>query len=261
MTTPTLLDERAVLRLSAEETDGEGADENAREDVGEDVGAFLQGLITNDVTLPTPLYAGLLSAQGKTLFDFLVWREGADFLIDCESSACEELIKRLQLYRLRRKIVIARDTALQVHWSRSHPDNDAAQPDPRLAELGYRWLAPVAAKDAPSAQARWRAHRLACGIAEGRAEMEDILWLETNAAELNGVSFEKGCYIGQENTARMNWRQKVNRRLVVVELAQSDAKRRKVAHEDLNLAIDHLRLADLQGIGLPQWLARSLDAD
>jgi folate-binding protein YgfZ len=56
-------------------------------------------------------------------------------------------------------------------------------------------------------------------VPEGRAELGDLLWLETNAAELNGVSFTKGCYVGQENTARMNWRQKVNRRLVVVPLA------------------------------------------
>ena len=71
---------------------------------------------------------------------------------------------------------------------------------------------------------------------------------------LNGVSFTKGCFIGQENTARMNWRQKVNRRLIVVPLERSDEKRRKVAHEDLGFAVDHLRVADIPGDLVPDWL-------
>jgi folate-binding protein YgfZ len=64
--------------------------------------------------------------------------------------------------------------------------------------------------------AAWLRHRLELGVPEGRAELGDVLWLEGNADELNGVSFSKGCYVGQENTARMNWRQKVNRRVLVV---------------------------------------------
>ena len=90
---------------------------------------------------------------------------------------------------------------------------------------------------------------------EGRAELGDVLWLEANAAELNGVSFSKGCYIGQENTARMKWRQKVNRRLLVVPLDRSDEKRRKAAHPELGLAIDHLRAEDIDPALRPEWLA------
>ena len=81
-----------------------------------------------------------------------------------------------------------------------------------------------------------------------------MLWLEANAAELNGVSFSKGCYVGQENTARMNWRQKVNRRLVVVPLADSDEKRRKVAYPELGLAVDHLRAEDVDPALRPEWM-------
>ena len=88
---------------------------------------------------------------------------------------------------------------------------------------------------------------------EGRAELGDVLWLETNAEALNGVSFSKGCYVGQENTARMNWRQKVNRRLLVVPLAKSDEKRRKAVHGDF--AVDHLRTEDIEPALLPAWLA------
>ncbi len=235
--TATRLANRAIIRLAATDQD-------------EDVRDFLQGLVTNDVSGDLPVYAALLSAQGKAMFDFLVWdgAEGA-LLLDCEAEAADELAKRLSLYRLRRKIEIARDPTLAVHWS---PEpRDGAVPDPRLAALGYRWLAPAESGD--SANAAWLAHRLLLGVPETRAELGDVLWLETNAVELNGVSFGKGCYIGQENTARMNWRQKVNRRLVVVPLETSEDKRRKAEYPDLGLAVDHLRVSDLDPATLPDW--------
>ena len=94
---------------------------------------------------------------------------------------------------------------------------------------------------------------------EGSAELSDILWLETNAVELNGVSFDKGCYIGQENTARMNWRQKVNRRLVVVPAEQSQEKRQKAIYPELGYAVDHLRIADIDPAVVPDWMKLSAD--
>jgi folate-binding protein YgfZ len=112
-----------------------------------------------------------------------------------------------------------------------------------------------------SADAAWLAHRLLLGVAEGRAELGDILWLETNAVELNGVSFTKGCYVGQENTARMNWRQKVNRRLVVVPLDASDEARRVAAYPDLALAVDHLRVESLDPATLPAWQRAGVAGD
>lgn len=239
----TLLTSRAVVRLSPL-------------DEAEDVAAFLQGLVTNDVTGPLPCYAALLSAQGKHLFDFLVWREDADLLLDCEAAHADELVKRLSMYRLRRKIGIARDESLAVHWSSEA--YEGAMPDPRLAALGHRWLAALSGEGADGA---WLAHRLTLGVPEGRAEMGDVLWLETNAVELNGVSFTKGCYVGQENTARMNWRQKVNRRLVVVPLAESDEARRKAAYPDLERAVDHLRVESLDPAALPDWQRAGLQAE
>jgi folate-binding protein YgfZ len=98
------------------------------------------------------------------------------------------------------------------------------------------------------------AHRLALGVTEGQAELGDLLWLECNAAELNGVSFSKGCYVGQENTARMNWRQKVNRRLVVVPLERSDPERQRMAYPALGRAVDHLRVESIASTDLPGWL-------
>ena len=243
--TATRLFDRAVIRLSPREPD-------------ESVAEFLQGLVTNDVKGLLPVYAGLLTPQGKTLFDFLVWPAAdGELLIDCEVEAAEDLAKRLSLYRLRRPIDIAVDPGIGVHWRSQMGDGGAT--DPRLGALGQRWLAPVEDSD-EAADAAWHKHRLSLCVPEGRAEMSDILWLETNAIELHGVDFAKGCYVGQENTARMNWRSKVNRRLVVVPLERSDEKRRKVAYEDLGLAVDHLRVDAIDSDDAPDWLRPSLTA-
>lgn len=240
--TATRLFTRAVIRLSAQDE---------TEDTREDVGEFLQGLITQDVTGLLPVWAGLLTPQGKALFDFLVWPSGKDLLLDCEADAAEALVKRLSIYRLRRKIGIAVDPHLAVHW-RPH-EGDGAAADPRFHALGERWIAPVDEAD-ESADEEWRAHRLKLGVVEGRGELGDgeTLWLECNAAELNGVSFTKGCYVGQENTARMNWRQKVKRRLVVVPLAASDPARQRISYPEFALAVDHLRVEDIAQP--PVWL-------
>ncbi|HVF36936.1 MAG TPA: folate-binding protein, partial [Sphingomicrobium sp.] len=214
----TTLTDRALIRLS-----------------GEDVRGFLNGLVTQDVAGPLPVWAGLLTPQGKCLFDFLVWSDGDDLLLDCEREAVGDLARRLTLYRLRRPITIEREPQLCVHWA---PDGVEGVPDPRLPELGRRWLAPAGGD--PGADAAWRAHRLRLGVTEGRDELGDLLWLECNAADLNGVSFAKGCFVGQENTARMNWRQKVNRRLFVVEGDGGSAAR--IAYPELDLAVVHARV-------------------
>ena len=232
--TATHLTSRAVIRLTATEP-------------GEDLRDFLQGLVTNDVAGPLPVWAALLTPQGKVLFDFLVWADGDDLLLDCEAEQAEALIKRLSMYRLRRKIAIALDPALAVHW---RPGLDVP-PDPRLASLGQRWLG-AAAGD--SAEPAWLAHRLALGVCEGAAELGDLLWLECNAAELNGVSFTKGCYVGQENTARMNWRAKVNRRVAVVPLRESDPARQRAAYPALGLAVDHRRIETIGPAQTPDWM-------
>ena len=93
-------------------------------------------------------------------------------------------------------------------------------------------------------------------MTEGAAELgsDKTLWLECNAAELHGVSFDKGCYVGQENTARMNWRNKVNRRLVVVP-ADAPGPRTRIHYPALGLAVEHRRIDDLDGAIVPDWLA------
>ena len=188
---------------------------------GADARAYLQDLVTNDVarlTPATPLWAGLLGAQGKPLFDMILF-DGDDraVLVDVLANAAEALAKRLAMYRLRRAVTITARPDLHVFaaWDRPVADLPA---DPQLAALGARWIADAATSDATSDD--YARHRLALGVA-GSADLliDRMLWLEANAVELNGVSFTKGCYVGQENTARMHHRDKLRRRLLPVTLA------------------------------------------
>ena len=226
---PRLYD-RAVIRLSPIEQ-------------GEDVRDFLQGLVTQDCHAALPLWAGLLSPQGKALFDFFLWDDetaSGDILIDCEAISAEALMRRLSLYRLRRKVAIEADAALAVYWAGSGEQGVA---DPRNPEIGRRWLSAPSETDCDASEA-YRARRLSLGVTEGIAELgsEQTLWLEANAVALNGVSFSKGCYVGQENTARMNWRQKVSRQMVVVPIAEADPKRQRIAYAQLGWSVEFRRM-------------------
>lgn len=236
----TRLEDRALIRIA-----------------GEDVRGFVQGLVTQDmaaVTPEAPQWAGLLTAQGKALFDFILWADGDAILIDCEATQREVLIRRLSLYRLRRPITIEAVEGA-VHWSR---DSAQGVPDPRLPTLGRRWLG--AAEGGAAAEA-WRAHRLSLGVTEGTAELgqDKTLWLEANAAELNGVSFSKGCYVGQENTARMHYRAKVNRRLIVAPLGEA-GDRTRITYPELGLMVELRRVEALGDALVPDWLSDALPA-
>ncbi len=227
---------------------------------GEDVAGFLQGLITQDTTdiaRSGPRWGGLLTPQGKALFDFFIWPQGASVLIDCEAGQAEALARRLAVYRLRRPITIE-PVAGSVHWSMSAAPASAT-PDPRHAALGYRWLG---AAPGATAAIGWHAHRLSLGITEGVGELGsgETLWLECNARELGGVSFTKGCYVGQENTARMHHRAKVNRRLVVAPLAPA-GDRTRALYPDLQLMVELRRVDALGDALIPVWLQAALSGD
>ncbi len=247
--THTTFHDRAIIRLSPR-------------DDSEDVRAFLQGLVTQDTNLVqenAPVWTALLTPQGKVLFDFLLWADGKDVLVDCEAPQADALAKRLSIYRLRRKIAIARDDSLYVGWGDVPPSAVQSATDPRLAALGTRYLIGEAGS---TNEDTWRKHRLDLGVAEGTAELgqDKILWLECNATELNGVSFTKGCYVGQENTARMNWRQKVNRRLFTLPLGAAEEKRQMAAYPDLGIGVYHMRVEDVPQDQWPSWLAEAVGA-
>jgi len=202
-----LLEDRAVIALA-----------------GADAKSFLQGLITNDVEVLAPgkaIYAALLTPQGKILFDFFVAEAHDGLLIDCRAAAREALLKRLTMYRLRAKIEIAPrdDLCVLAAWDGPEDLPGLAFDDPRLPALGRRAIAEKSAGTTGlSPDAVYLEHRLSLGVPEGADFGTDkIFALDGGLEELNGVSFAKGCYIGQELTARMKHRGTARKRVLVVE--------------------------------------------
>ncbi|RTL71970.1 MAG: folate-binding protein [Hyphomicrobiales bacterium] len=201
---------------------------------GPDAEQLLQGLVTQDMARlgeGAAIYAGLLSPQGKILFDFFVVRTPDGLLIEVAADKAADLIKRLTMYRLRAKVTFTDrtgDMRVLVAWGAGtdvHPSarSAVAFADPRLHELGVRML--VSAQDAEgllksgavSAQ-DWHAHRIALGVPEGGKDFAygDAFPHEADMDQLNGVSFEKGCYVGQEVVSRMQHRGTARKRVVIV---------------------------------------------
>jgi len=180
---------------------------------GPEARAFLQGLITNDIETVQPgkpAYAALLTPQGKILFDFLISDQDGTLLLDMEAAHRDVLLKRLTMYRLRAKVELkARDDlAVVAQWG-------AAGSDPRNPALGSREI--VAAGSAQGS-GDYLAHRLRLGVPESRDFGQDKMFaLDADLDELHGVAFDKGCYVGQELTARMKHRGTARKRLLPIE--------------------------------------------
>lgn len=200
---------------------------------GPDSVTLLQSLVTQDLGLldtHTAAFAALLSPQGKILFDFFVVRAGDGLLLDVAREKAADLIKRLTLYRLRAKVTFeaAADLAVFAGWDGAVPAAPSAGvvfADPRLAALGYRALLPAASGDAWAASvaqsvavSAWHAHRVAVGVPEGGHDFAygDAFPHETDMDQLAGVSFTKGCYVGQEVVSRMQHRGTARKRFVQV---------------------------------------------
>ena len=211
---------------------------------GADSRAFMQGLVTNDidkVDRARAVYAAMLTPQGKFLFDFVAMDDGdGGLLLDVAAARLEALAKRLTFYRLRARVEIAdasaalavtalvgdgagRAARLYEAPGNARRDGESAWTvDPRLAALGARCLHPRARQPAATVAAGslgdYHAHRMALAVPEGGIDVlvEKSFILESNFEELNAVDFEKGCYVGQELTARTKFRGTVRRRLFAV---------------------------------------------
>ena len=190
---------------------------------GPDRVPFLQGLVSNDVTLAAAdraVWAALLTAQGKYLADFFIIADGARLLLDCEAAALADLVTRLTRYRLRAQVsVSATGLCVAAAWN-GRPAVDAIiAADPRLPDAGWRVIssAPVATN---AQAADWDRHRLSLGLPDGSRDLErdKTVLLEAGFDELHGVSWTKGCYMGQELTARTRYRGLLKRRLVPVDV-------------------------------------------
>jgi folate-binding protein YgfZ len=205
---------------------------------GEDRVSFLQGLVTNDVARAAAgqaVYAALLTAQGRFLHDFFIVADEDALLLDCEAERRADLLRRLGMYKLRAKVTIEDKTdslAVILLWgdgaksATSSAGAIAIYSDPRLLTLGARAI--VAAIDAEA----WIAgrgfakadedgydrHRIALGVPDGSRDLpvERALLLENGIDELHGIDWQKGCYVGQEVTARMRYRGLVRKQLLPV---------------------------------------------
>lgn len=200
---------RAVLRIS-----------------GSDAISFLNGLVTNDVATVKkgPVYAALLTPQGKFMYDMIIVADGDDLLLDTEAVRKQQLMQRLMMYKLRANVTISEeDTSVWAVWDAQSKEG-ISYIDPRDKALKSR----VINKDNPypsadvMSQNEYEECRIRRGVPDGSRDMmvEKYFWLETAAEKLNGVSFTKGCFIGQELTARMKHRTTLKKMLVPVQISE-----------------------------------------
>lgn len=214
---------------------------------GSDSRDFLQGIISNDITLVSPnktIYAALLTPQGKYLFDFFISQSGEKLLIECEKDRVPDLMKRLRIYKLRADANLVDETetySIFAIWG-----DDAAQAtglhnerglaheisggtqfiDPRLNTAGVRSVLPIEAAEAqlqslaaePASASDYDLHRLKLGLPDASRDLvvDKAILIESGFDELNGVDWNKGCYMGQELTARTKYRGLVKKRLISV---------------------------------------------
>ena len=198
---------------------------------GAEARSFLQGLISNDMAACVPgkgIYAALLTPQGKILFEFFVTEHDDRFLFDCAAVRAPELAKRFTFYRLRAKIdiALAGDLKVAALWNGATQApaiaGIAAFPDPRLSALGVRLIGPLPVVQNAIAGARaadYRGRALKLGVPDSADVPPDSVFaLDAGLEELGGVDFKKGCYVGQEVTARMKHRASARRRFLIAEI-------------------------------------------
>lgn len=205
---------------------------------GEDTRDFLQGLVTNDVTRLDEglVYAALLTPQGKYLADFFLVPDGTDVLLDVDASLAAMLLPRLTMYKLRAKVTIEA-TELQVkRGTGAQPDGAFA--DPRHSALGWRLYGTESGDDGSD----WEAIRVAHCIPQTGVELgPDTFILEAGFEALNGVDFRKGCYVGQEVTARMKHKTELRKGLARVAIAGDAATGDKILSGEKEAGVLHSR--------------------
>jgi folate-binding protein YgfZ len=220
---------------------------------GADAKEFLQNMISNDINKvneDNSCFASLLSPQGKFLFAFIIAKHKSGYFIDCEKSQTEALFKQLSIYKLRSKIEIMnlsnefvvaafhRERFLKFEGTKDIPGNtikyreDSILLDPRNKELGarliinleklYLSLKKLELKDSPVDEYYQLSHELGIPQRNMNELQNKLFGIECNFEELNGIDFKKGCYVGQENTARIKLKNKLSKRLLPIELIEGE---------------------------------------
>lgn len=224
---------------------------------GADRVAFLNGLVSNEVTNARPgqaVWAALLTPQGKYLADFFIFATQEALLLDIPAADIPGLLPKLRRFKLRAAVELAEAPQYGVYaaWDGVPPEAEVMAADPRLPAAGYRLLS--ATPLAPNASAAdYASHRIALGLPDGPPDLEPdkTLLLEAGFDELSGVAWDKGCYMGQELTARTKYRGLVKRRLVPVAFSAAVAPGTPVLSAGVEVGsirstADHLGLAMLR---------------
>jgi len=218
---------------------------------GVDAKEFLQNLISNDINKvneDSSCFASLLTPQGKFLFAFIIVKHKSGYFIDCEKSQTEALFKQLSIYKLRSKVeimnlsnefvvaVFNKEKFLKFEGAKDKPGHtikyreDSIILDPRNKDLGarliinleklYLSLKKLELKDSPIDDYYQLSHELGIPQKEMNALQNKLFGIECNFEELNGIDFKKGCYVGQENTARIKLKNKLSKRLFPIQLVE-----------------------------------------
>ncbi len=230
---------------------------------GDDAKEFLQNIITNNienVSEDKSCFSALLSPQGKYLFDFLVIKHKSGYFLDCEKQNLEELYKQLNLYKLRSKVeilnlsnefvvaVLSKEKFLSLDNSKDEEGftikfrEDSIFLDPRSKELGarliinleklYLSLKKLKLKITDAEDYYKLSHKLGIAQIDTNKLQNKIFGIECNFEELNGIDFKKGCYVGQENTARIKLKEKLNKRLFAIKVLDGKTNSNEITYEN-----------------------------
>ena len=230
---------------------------------GEDVLEYLQNIITNDITKVTDsmsCFASLLTPQGKYLFDFIIVKHKKGYFFDCERKQIDQLYKQLQLYKLRSKVeilnlsnefvvaAISKEKFLSFKNIREESGftikyrEDPIVLDPRNKELGGRliinleklYLSIKKLELSPAASKDYYDFSFRLGVSQINTDklQNKLFGIECNFEELNGIDFKKGCYVGQENTARIKLKNKLSKRLLPIQLVEGELKDEIIKYND-----------------------------
>ena len=230
---------------------------------GEDVKEFLQNIITNNIEKVTDkmsCFAALLSPQGKYLYDFIIIKHKSGYFLDCEKQNIDELYKQLNLYKLRSKVEIlnlsneflvaglSKEKFLSMDHSKDIQGftikfrEDSIFLDPRSKELGARLiinleklhlsLKKLELKISNTEDYYNQSHNLGIPQIDTKNLQNKIFGIECNFEELNCIDFKKGCYVGQENTARIKLKEKLKKRLFAIKILEGKINAEEITYED-----------------------------
>ena len=233
---------------------------------GDDAKEFLQNIITNNienVSEDRSCFSVLLTPQGKYLYDFIIIKHKSGFLLDCEKEIIDDLYKKLNLYKLRSKVEIlnlsnefvvaslSKEKFLEIENSKDKEGStikfreDPIFLDPRSKELGarliinleklYLSLKKLGLEISEVDEYYNHSHLLGIPQVDTKYLQDKIFGIECNFEELNGIDFRKGCYVGQENTARIKLKDKLNKRLFAIKVLEGQINSEEISFQNKNI--------------------------